>query len=171
VGKQLLEVTKNKDQLTVHVHQQGNFNLVPVSANMFLLRGVRPECSIKFIKDSLGNITELISRQIGQFDWAKVDGSGSSTARVNEQLAGYAGKYQLLTMRNAITTVTVENNHLMTESTTGLTKGELVPLSVNTFKYNNPDFDLIYEFVKDKKGRVKKIVITQAGDVHCKKIK
>lgn len=171
IGKQLAEVTKTTDQLTVHVAGQSNFNLVPVSTNRFILRGVKPECSIEFIKDNLGNVTELISRQIGKFDWVKTDESGSSATGENQKFAGYAGKYQLLTMRNAFTTITIENNHLITESTTGLSKGELISVSANSFKYNNSDYDLIYEFVKDKKGKVKKIVITQAGDTHWKKVK
>lgn len=170
-GKELFTITKNNDRLVLNVPTGGHFELVPLSANKFVVRNVSPECTVEFIQDSLGNIAELISVQPGVFNWVKIEDSNNSNADESNALKIYAGKYQLLTMQGAFTTVTLENNRLMTASTTGLAKAALLPVTESKFRYSDPNYDLVYEFVKDKKGTVKKVIITQLGGVHCKKIK
>jgi CubicO group peptidase (beta-lactamase class C family) len=171
LGKEEFTITKNKDHLVINVPTGGHFDLIPVSADKFVLRNVSPECTLEFIKDNLGNIIELISVQNGVFSWVKIAESNSPNANENSHFEGFAGKYQLLTMQGAFMTITTKDNHLMTESTTGLAKAELVPVAENKYKYNDPNNDLLFEFVKGKKGWVNKIIVTQAGERHIKKIK
>lgn len=171
-GNKLFTITKNNDLLAVEISLAGRFELIPLSTNKFRLRGISVECTFEFIKDSLGKISELICVQKGQFNWLKVDEPDSAFFAENTPYAAYTGKYQLPTMRDAVTEVSIENNQLMTSSNTGLAKAALIPLSENKFKYNGANYDdLTYEFVKDKTGKVNSIIITQGGSVHCKKVK
>jgi CubicO group peptidase (beta-lactamase class C family) len=170
-GKQLIDITKKNDQLIFNGALDGHYELVQISVSKFIIRNVSPQCTIEFIKDSLGNIKEFISQQKGRFNWVRVNENKSSTQNDISRFIDFVGKYQLLTMRGAFTSVMLENNKLMTESTTGLPKAELIPVTENTFRYSGENYGLLYEFVKNKNGKVNKLIITQQGGVHCKKIK
>ena len=170
-GKVEFAITKNKDHLVINLQTGGHFELVPIEGNKFILRGVSPECTVKFLKDKTGQVTEMISVQKGKFNWVKLENTEDAKAKENVEFESYSGKYQLLTMQGAFTTISVENGHLMAETTTGLTKAELIHIAENKFKYNDPKIDLQFEFIKGKKGKINKIVVTQAGEMHSKKIK
>lgn len=105
------------------------------------------------------------------FNWVKLEDTVSVKVSGDNGFESYAGKYQLLSMQGAFTTITIESGHLMVETTTGLAKAELIRVAENKFKYSVPGTDLQFEFVRGKKGKINKIIVTQAGEMHNKKIK
>ncbi len=170
-GKEEFTITKNKDKLIINLPTGGHFELVPVEGNKYMIRGVSPQCTVKFIKDKTGQVTEMISVQKGIFNWVKLEDTMNVKVSGDNEFESYAGKYQLLTMQGAFTTVTIVNGHLMAETTTGLAKAALIRIAENKFKYSMPGTDLQFEFVKGKKGKINKIIVTQAGEMHSRKIK
>jgi len=169
-GKQTIDIRNKNGHLSCFASMEGNFDLMPVTENKFVIINSNPVCSFEFIKDSLGNVTEFISLQKAKFDWIKIDKTGDKTSGANEQLDAYTGEYQLGAFRKTFITIIVENNHLLASSTTALPTTQLIPVSENTFKYNSSDINHLIEFIKDTDGKVRKLTMTQ-GEVHCKKIK
>lgn len=166
-GKQTIDIRNKKGILFCNASMEGSFKLLPVGPDKFIIPGANPVSGIEFIKDREGNVEELISLQQATFDWLKVTGD---VAVANESLQAYAGKYQLPTMKNTFTTITVHDNKLMASSTTPLPDAELLPVAPDKFKYNAPGIDFQLEFVRQPDGKVQMLRITQ-GPVHCKKIR
>jgi CubicO group peptidase (beta-lactamase class C family) len=165
-------VFKQGDRLMFQVPGQRPFTMIPVAKNKFVLGGVRFEPTVEFIKNSEGKVVKMVVVQKGKFDWVWVQDVPDSVAgKTSASLAIYTGKYQLPGMANAYTSVTVENNVLMTESTTGLPKTVMTPVSANTFRVKAKQFEFIYEFVKDKHDRVHKLVVTQDSPVELVKVR
>lgn len=163
-GKQTIDIRNKKGVLLCDASMEGRFKLLPAGPHKFIIEHVTPVSSFEFIHDPAGNVVELIAMQQTSFDWLKVSEGAS------DSLQAYAGKYQLPSMRNTFTTITVRNNKLVASSTTPLPDAELLPAGPDKFKSDTPEFDFQYEFVRQPNGKVQLLRITQ-GQFHCKKIR
>ena len=166
-GKQTIDIRNKKGMLVCDASMEGRFKLVPVGTHKFIIAQVSPVSSFEFIHDKAGHVVELIAMQPTTFDWRKV---GTDIPADTASLQAYAGKYQLPTMRNGFTTITVRNNKLVASSTTPLPDAALVQVGPDLFKSNTPEFDFQYAFVRQPDGKVQGVRITQ-GPLHCKKIR
>ncbi|HEY9258535.1 serine hydrolase domain-containing protein [Chitinophaga sp.] len=166
-GKQTIAIRHKKGTLICDASMEGRFKLLPVGTDKFIIENVTPVSSFAFIRDKAGKVVELIAMQSTTFDWRKV---GADTSAVNESLKAYAGKYQLPTMRNTFTTITVRNHTLMASSTTPLPDTDLVQTGPDQFRSNTPEFDFQFVFVRQPNGEVQTLRITQ-GPLHCRKIR
>lgn len=169
-GRQTIEVKRKNGGLSCFASMEGNFDLVAVSKNKFIIKNSNPICSFEFTRDSLNNVTEFISLQKARFDWMRVNSKDNEPDPSGYEFTAYTGEYQLPSMRNTFITVTIENNRLMATSTTPLPAAGLIRIAGDRFKYDLPGYDMVFEFIKDEKGLIQKVVIEQ-GAIHCKKIK
>lgn len=166
VGKQTIDIRPGKGVLNAKASMEGDFQLAPVGGDQFMIRNANPVCIVDFVKDSAGDIVEMISFQKASFDWLKVEGPAVGP----DSLQAYAGKYQLPTMRNGFMIVSTKDNHLFLSSTTPVPDAELLPLGGGKFRYFGNGMDFPLQFVRQADGKVEKLVMTQAP-VHCPKIK
>lgn len=165
-GKQTVEIREKKGVLNCAATMEGNFQLIPIGTDKFMIRNVSPVCTFEFIKDAAGNIVEFISFQKAGFDWLKVaDGSAG-----NDSLYAYTGKYQLPAMNNGFMIFSVRDHRLMVSSTTPLPDAALFSLGDDKFRYQAPGYDFQLQFFRQPDGKVEKVTTTQ-GPVHCPKIR
>lgn len=170
VGKQTIDIRPGKGVLNANASMEGNFQLVPVGGDQFIIRNANPACIVDFVKDSAGGIVEMISFQKASFDWLKVATPQASPIIGPDSLQAYAGKYQLPTMRNGFMMVRTKDNHLFLSSTTPVPDAELLPLGGGKFRYFGNGMDFPLQFVRQADGNIEKLIMTQAP-VHCPKIK
>ncbi|MBS0029222.1 serine hydrolase [Chitinophaga hostae] len=171
-GKQVITIGNKKGVLFCDASMEGNFKLVPVGTDKFIIQNIKPVVTFEFVKDSAGNVVEFISTQQASFDWLKLVAAADNTVTgpVADPLKHYAGKYQLPSMSNTFITITVNNNKLLFSTTTPLPDAALLPAGPDKFKYRTPGYDFRFEFIRQANGEVQSLRVVQ-GAVHCPKIR
>jgi CubicO group peptidase (beta-lactamase class C family) len=165
-------IFRKDGHLIIQLPGGSTFKMMPVAKDRFVLVGIRTPATLTFMKDDKGEVVKLVIVQKGRFNWDRVaDVADSAAGKADHPLAVYTGKYQESTTPGSYTYVTVSDNVLMTESSTGLPKTAMTPVSANTFRVKTERFEFLYEFIKDKNGKVQKLVVTQDAPVELTKVR
>jgi len=156
-GMGILTVTKEGDKVFAQLTGQPKFEIFPKSETEFFWKAV--EAEVSFMKDDKGAVTKAIHRQGGQtINAPKLE--DVRIAKVDAKIYdGYAGKYDY-GQGKSIMTVTREDEHLFAQLT-GQPKFEIFPKSETEFFWKVVNAQVT--FVKDKSGKVTKLIHDQAG--------
>ena len=155
----LFSIILRDNHLFFSTPHDAKIGLLPIPGHRFQLEHVQPEAFIDFIPDSLGRIVGLIIHQKGKFTWIKVpeDKKDSLPEKKQDALADFTGKYrQDIDLYNFVY-IREEGGQLKTESLI------LSPLDANRFTVKDATQQRIYEFIKDSRGRVQKLVMINDG--------
>jgi len=134
----------------------GKIGLIPLPDHRFKLQNVKPEAFINFIPDSLGRIGKMVLRQEGKFTWIKMQ----DTARSSRSQAGTSdipGKYRQDIDIYSFISITAEGGQLKNGFQ------PLSPIGANRFSLKDSTRDDVYDFIRDKQGRVQKLVVTSVS--------
>ena len=156
----LFSIVKTGNQLFVSTSYYGKIRMIPLPDHRFQLEGVRPEAYLSFQKDSTEKGMQLTVNQKGKFTFFKLpdsagNASNPSAAPTVPALSAYTGRYrQDIDMYNIIHIIdsagTLKNKNL---------NFTLTPSGKNRFKDEYSE----YEFIKDKKGQVQKLVLLSSA--------
>ncbi|HSC37816.1 MAG TPA: M1 family metallopeptidase, partial [Chitinophagaceae bacterium] len=160
----LFRVKKRNNRLVLEVVGQGETELSPLPDNRFRPKHVEPATTVEFIRDSLGRIQKLTWLQDQQVELYHVP-----PASGEEGPGGYTGRYKLKNNPYLVIKIKEEKNGLTVQQNEG-SKIQASPLAGNRFIYQRGDFSLLYEFTKDDKGQVQKLLLTKKGPMDCIKI-
>ncbi|MFT3822962.1 MAG: M1 family metallopeptidase [Chitinophagaceae bacterium] len=147
-------------QLYFNTEHYGKIKMVNRKGNRFQLEHVKPEAFFEFNADNTGKVTSLVIKQKGKFTWIKQpDSSGSVSA--NSKFAALTGTYRQDIDAFNILQVSEKNGRLQFAAT------ELEPVTATAFRrYNEPANNSLYEFVKDRSGKISKVILTKDSPEH-----
>lgn len=161
-------IRKENNGLTLEIVGQGKSPMTYISENRFSLNMVRPKAIIEFSKDPAGNIEKFKWLQnLPKLNWIKT--SVSLPTKKNGDLGKYAGDYKLGNNSYKSIKIRVQKNHLTAQATDEGTY-QLDSASKNSFLYQLGDLKIVYEFVSDKNGEIRKLITSRTGAFECLKI-
>ncbi len=164
-------IKKEKDHLMLVVPGQGSAPMDWVSGNQFRPKYLKPTAMVEFIKDSLGQISRMLWKQDIQIEWIPIDQNDSSNISTNNSLLiEYEGKFKLKSSPSTIAIVKEEAG-ILTVQVVGQGKLPLTYLSKDRFAIQNDHLMQLYEFRRNGKNKIEKIIMTRTGAIDLLKSK
>jgi CubicO group peptidase (beta-lactamase class C family) len=156
-GMGILTVTKEGDKVFAELTGQPKFEIYPKSETNYFWKVV--EAEVTFVKNDKGEVTKAIHKQGGQtINAPKLE--EVKTAKVDARIYdAYTGKYDY-GQGKSILTVTREGERLFAQLT-DQPKFEIFPKSETEFFWKVVNAQVT--FVKDKSGKVTKVIHEQSG--------
>ena len=157
-----VRISIENDKLMLELVGQGKAPLSWVAGNQYEIR-VKPRIGIEFIRDSIGNVQKFLWRRPPQpVDWLRMDDSAGSLPSGTNGLAALTGRFQLKNNRYRILTVSLNKDQLQFKVADHPVY-PLTQISENHFTYQINDFKTLFEFKKNKEGKVEKITSEESG--------
>ncbi|MFI5155105.1 MAG: M1 family metallopeptidase [Chitinophagales bacterium] len=164
-------IQKEKDHLMLVVPEQGSAPMDWITGNQFRPKYVKPVARVEFIRDSLGQFGRMLWMQDIQIEWIPVDQDQSINNTVNNSLLSeYEGKFKLKSSPSTIAIVKEEAG-LLTIQVVGQGKLQLTFLSQDRFAIQNDHLMQLYQFRRNGKNRIEKIIMTRTGAIDFLKSK
>ena len=158
-------IKKEKDHLMLVVPGQGSAPMDWVSGNQFRPKYVKPSAMVEFRKDSLGQIDRMLWMQDLSIEWILLDQNDSSLTPTSDSLLkDYEGKFKLKSSPSTIAFVKEEAGHL-TMQVVGQGKLPLTFLSKDLFVIQNDHLKQLYQFRRNGKNKIEKIIMTRTGAI------
>ncbi len=155
----LFSIILRDQTLFFNTSHYGKMEMIALPDHRFKIKNINPEAFISFTADGRRGVLGMNIKQKGQFTWIRIrDGEKDSLLRKNTgSLSGFTGKYhQDIDFYNFIY-ITEEDGKLKNGTS------RLSPLRGDKFMLNDSTQETVYEFIKDKKGDVEKLVINSDG--------
>ncbi len=161
-----LKIYRDGENLMIEIVGQGRTGLTPISGNLFSVNGM-PQSTVEFIQDSQGKTIKFkLNLKLPAAEWNKISQDSSVSGGGADSLLIYEGRYALKGNPYQKIDIFADSGHL-TGQIPGETRLDYYPLSNNKFIFRKDDFSSEYEFVKDKKGRVKRMISADRGPIIC----
>ena len=155
-----IAITHEGDKLYLQATGQGRLELFAESPTDYFIKEV--DAQVTFEKDKKGRVQQLILHQGGADQPAKkVSSSVSVRSAITvapEILTSYVGKYELAP--NFVIAITGEHGSLFLQAT-GQSRFEMFAESETSWFLKEVDAQITFE--KDKKGRVRQLILHQNG--------
>ena len=120
---------------------------------------------VEFRKDSLGQIDRMLWMQDLIIEWILFDQNDSSITPTSDSLLkDYEGKFKLKSSPSTIALVREEAGHL-TIQVVGQGKLALTFLSKDRFVIQNDHLKQLYQFTRNGKNKIEKIIMTRTGAI------
>ncbi len=159
-----LNIYREVGNLMIEIVGQGKTGLTPVSGNIFSVNGL-PQSTVEFIQDNQGKTIKFkLNLKVPAAEWNKI--SQDKAGGKADSLRIYEGRYVMKGNAYQKIDIVAVSGHL-TGQIPGETRLDYYPLSRDKFIFRKDDFSSTYEFIKDKKGRVSRMLSADSGPIVC----
>lgn len=168
-GEEQRYITYSDGKLYSQRNRSTKFNIKPYEKDKYFFESMMN--TIEFVRNKSGEVEKLIFKGRSEpTEWMKTNKPIPSIMEIDVDesiLESYTGDYEL--GPNFILTVTKEGNQLITQATG---QGKIEIFAETETKFFVKVMDAQLEFVKDRTGKVEKLILTQGGQkMNAKKIK
>jgi hypothetical protein len=162
----IFQIILRDKQLFFGTEHYGKIAMLPQPDGRFKLQGVFPYAFLSFIRDFSGKIVRIRLDQKGTFTWLKMKDTArvSPAGRPQGPLNEYAGAYRQDIDPFKFIHLSDSNGQLHSDELL------LSPVGRDQFRWQDSVLSYTYDFTRDRKNQVKKVVVTQEGPQFFQKI-